>query len=134
MKMKREWLWLCTGYQGLVLIRNEKAERLTVENGLHDNSVYQILKTTRGKLYVFGDQGMSEIIVDQNNNVSFKAHYYPPNISQYGKFFSGIEAPDGTIWMGGEEGIAYLRNDSLHRFTFDGKQIFAALHNKRQRG
>jgi two-component system, LytTR family, sensor kinase len=119
----RGWLWIASGYQGLVLMRNGKEERFTVENGLHDNSVYHFLKTSSGKFYVFGDQGTSEIIINPDKTVSFKQYHYQPNISQYAKFFSGIEAPDGSIWIGGEEGIVYLRNDSLRKFTFGGKQF-----------
>ena len=117
------WLWIASGYQGIVVLRNNNIERITVENGLHDNSLYQFLKTNNGKLFVFGDQGASEIIVDQTQQISFKKFLYQPNISQYGKFFSGTDAPDGTIWMGGEEGIFYIKNDSIHRFTFNGKQF-----------
>jgi len=118
------WLWVASGYQGLVVIRNGNAERFTIENGLHDNSVYQFYKSANGKLYVFGDRGMSEIIVGGGKNISFKKYYYQPNISRHAKFYSGIEAPDGSIWLGGEEGIVFLRNDSLLPFTFKGKQVF----------
>lgn len=117
------WIWMASGYQGLTLLRNGGAQRFTIENGLHDNSLYQFLKTTDNRLFVFGDEGMSEILVDQNGNVSFKKHNIQPNISKYAKFYSGIEGPDGTIWAGGEEGLIYLQNDSLHRFELQGKQL-----------
>lgn len=117
------WLWAATGYQGLVLLRNGKTERFTIENGLHDNSIYQFLKTSNNKLYVFGDQGMSEILVNKDQTIAFKKFILQPNTTQYAKNYSGIESPDGSIWMGGEEGISFLKNDSLHRFTFNGKQF-----------
>jgi two-component system, LytTR family, sensor kinase len=117
------WLWIATGYQGLVLLRNGKTERFTIENGLHDNSIYQFLKTANNKLYVFGDQGMSEILVNKDQSISFKKFISPPNTTQYAKNYSGIEAPDGSIWMGGEEGIHFLRNDSLQHFVFRGKEV-----------
>ncbi len=117
------WLWIGSGYQGLVLIRNGKSERYTIENGLHDNSLYQFLKTRDGRLYVCGDQGLSEIIVDKNNTVSFRKFLFEPNITQYAKFYSCIEAPDGTVWTGGEEGLLYLHHDTLKRFNFNGKQL-----------
>lgn len=117
------WLWIASGYQGLALIRNGKAFRFTVENGLHDNSLHQFLRTTDNRLYVFGDEGLSEILVDKDGSVLFKPYHFQPNISKYAKFFSGIEGPDGTIWAGGEEGMINLRNDSLHRFALNGKQL-----------
>ena len=55
--------------------------------------------------------------------ISFKKFLYGPNTSQYAKFYSGITAPDGTVWLGGEEGLVYLRNDSLHKFLLNGKQL-----------
>jgi two-component system, LytTR family, sensor kinase len=116
-------LWVASGYQGLVLVHAGKEERFTVENGLHDNSVYHFLKTSKGKLYVIGDGGMSEIIVNTDKTVSFKKYHYQPNSSQHAKFFSAVEAPDGTIWMGGEEGLVYMRNDSLYKFSFSNKQL-----------
>lgn len=117
------WIWMASGYQGLILIRNGREQRFTVENGLHDNSLHQFLKTADNRFFVFGDEGLSEILVNHQMDVSFKKHSFQPNISKYSKFFSGLEGPDGTIWGGGEEGLVYLRNDSLHRFKLQGKQL-----------
>lgn len=120
---ERGWLWAATGYQGLVLIRNGRMERYTIENGLQDNSLYQFFKTSGGKCYVMGDQGMSEIIINADETISFKKFHYKPNTSKNATFYSGITAPDGTVWVGGEEGLAYLRNDSLYKFLLNGKQL-----------
>jgi ligand-binding sensor domain-containing protein len=117
------WIWMASGYQGLILVRNNVVQRFTIENGLHDNSVYQFLKTADNRFLVFGDEGLSEILVNRNGNISFKKHHILPNISKYAKYYSGIEGPDGTIWAGGEEGLIYLKKDSLHRFEFPGKQL-----------
>jgi two-component system, LytTR family, sensor kinase len=116
------WLWLASGYQGLVLLRNGKLQRYTVNDGLHDNSLHQFLETTDHRLYVLGDEGLSEVLVDNSGLVSFKKFRVQPNISQYAKFFSGVEGPDGAIWAAGEEGIIYLRDDSLHRVVLNGQQ------------
>jgi two-component system, LytTR family, sensor kinase len=120
---ERGWLWLATGYQGLVLIRNGRMERFTVENGLHDNTLTSFLRTKNGKMYVTGDVGISEIVVHTDNSVSFKKFILPANSTQHAKYFSAIEGPGESIWIAGEEGIAYLKNDSLHHFTFNGKQF-----------
>lgn len=120
---ERGWIWAASGYQGLALTRNGKAERFTIENGLHDNSLYHFIKTRNGKLYVTGDLGMSEIIVDKDKTISFKKYLYEPNTTRYAKFFAAIEAPGGSIWLGGEEGVAFLQNDSLKKYTFNDKQL-----------
>jgi two-component system, LytTR family, sensor kinase len=119
----RGWLWIASGYQGLVVVKNGKAESYTIENGLHDNSVYHFIKTSRGQLYVVGDAGMSEIVVTAGNKISFKKFQHKPNTTKYAKFFSGIEAPDGKIWIGGEEGLFYLQNGSLQKFSLNNKQL-----------
>lgn len=116
---EKGWLWLASGYQGVVLIRDNNTEHFTTENGLHDNALSQFVKTSNGKLFVVGDAGMSEVIIS-GKTVSFKKYYYPPNISQSAKFSSGIAAPDGSVWMGGEEGIVCLQNDTLHKFSLNG--------------
>ncbi len=120
---ERGWLWAATGYQGLVLLRNKKAERYSIANGLHDDSNYQFLKTVSGQLFVFGDHGISEIIVTDNNTVSFKKFLFEANSTQHAKFYSGIEAPNGRIWLGGQEGIVYLENDTLRKFKIAVKQL-----------
>lgn len=120
---ERSWLWMGSGYQGLVTLQNNKPQAFTEESGLHDNSFSRFLKTTSGKLYAVGDKGMSEIIVAPDNTVSFKKYYYLPGITKYAKFFAGIEAPDGSIWIGGEEGIFHLLNDSLQRFIINNSQV-----------
>jgi len=121
---ERGWIWAASGYQGLAVTRNGKAERFTVENGLHDNSLYHFIKTHNGKLYVTGDMGISEINVDKEKTISFKKFLYEPNTTRYAKFFAAIEAPGGSIWLGGEEGVVYLHNDSLEKYTFNGKQLY----------
>lgn len=120
---EKGWLWAASGYQGLAVARNGRTERYTVDDGLHDNSVYWFLKTTNHKFYVGGDQGMSEIIVTADNSISVKKFNLLPNTTIHAKFFSGIEAPDGTVWLGGEEGLVYFKNDSLKRFLLNGKQL-----------
>lgn len=121
---ERGWLWIGTGYQGIALYRNKKTVRFTEEaNKLHDNSIYSFLSTSRGKLFAIGDKGMSEIGVDEKDNISFKPFYSGPVITKAAKFYGGVEAPDGTIWIAGEEGLCFLQHDSLHKFSLSEKGI-----------
>ncbi len=120
---ERGWLWIGSGYQGLVVVRNNQLQTFTEKNGLHDNSFSRFLKTTAGKLYAVGDKGMSEIIVTPENTVSFKKYICLPLISKYAKFFAAVEGPDGSIWVGGEEGVFRLLHDSLQRFAVSNKQV-----------
>ncbi len=119
----RGWLWMATGYQGLIVVKDKKPLFFTVENGLHDNSFSHFLKTSNGKLYAIGDQGMTEIIVGSDESISFRKYSYFPNISKHAKFLAGIEGPDQTLWIGGEEGVHHLVNDSLRLFHIDNKHI-----------
>ena len=64
-------------------------------------------------MYVVGDNGLSKATISPKGDISFKPFYLLSKTSQHGRFFSAIEAPDGTIWTAGEEGVFYLRNDSL---------------------
>lgn len=120
---ERGWLWIGSGYQGIVLVKNNKPQIFTVENGLHDYSYSRFLKTTSGRLYAIGDQGVSEIIVAPDNTISFKKYFFRPSITKNGKFYASIEGPDGSIWIGGEEGICHLLNDSLQRVSIYNKQL-----------
>jgi ligand-binding sensor domain-containing protein len=118
---ERGWVWTGSGYQGLALIKNNQVKRFTVEDGLHDNSFSQFLKTSNGKLWAIGDHGVSEIIVDVKGVVSFKKYYRASGISRHAKFYSGIETPDGNMIIGGEEGLFSLKNDDLHPVMIDKK-------------
>lgn len=114
---ERGWLWAGTGYQGISLFKKGKVLNFTKdENNLHDNTIVSFFKTSRGRFFAIGDQGASEILVDAKENISFKKYYYFPNISRHAKFYSGIEAPGGAIWIAGEEGIKILKNDSIFSF------------------
>ncbi len=120
---ERGWLWAGSGYQGLALLKDRQVKRFSTENGLHDESFSQFLKTSGGKLFAIGDHGASEIVIDENNTVSFKKYYYPSNITKHAKFYSGIETPDGSIIIGGEEGMLRLKNDAFHPVMINNKTL-----------
>jgi signal transduction histidine kinase/ligand-binding sensor domain-containing protein len=121
---ERKWLWFGTGYQGIAVYRKGKIARYMSKDGLHDDSIEKFFESSSGKLYAMGDFGLTEIVVDGRNSIFFKKYKSKARISQYGGFFGAIEAPDQTIWVGGEEGLAYLKNDSLNFYKLGGADLF----------
>ena len=115
-------IWVGSGYQGMVLLKNGEQQRFTTADGLHSNSILCLYKAGNGSLYATGDRGITKMNIDKQQNISFKPYYYTPNISRHAKFFSVVESPAGEIWLGGEEGLAWLHNDSLLPFNIDGKK------------
>jgi signal transduction histidine kinase/ligand-binding sensor domain-containing protein len=121
---ERKWLWFGTGYQGIAVYRNGKITRYMSKDGLHDDSVKEFFRSSSGKLYAIGDFGMTEITVDNNDSIAFRKFITKARISQYASFFGAVEGPDYTIWLGGEEGLAYLKNDSLSAYKLNGKDLY----------
>lgn len=115
-------IWIGSGYQGLVILMKGNTQRFTTAEGLHNNSILCLYKAGNGILYAAGDYGVTKIKFDEQKSISFKPYYFAPNISRYAKFFSVIESPAGEIWMAGEEGFAYLHNDSLLSYSLNGKK------------
>lgn len=115
-------LWFASGYQGLVLLQKGSKKNFTEKDGLHDNSLNSFLLTGTGKLFVVGDAGITEII-SNGNSVQFKPYHVQPVSTKYGKFFTAIEGPDGTIWVGGEEGLFYLQGGQLLEYKPGNRQF-----------
>ncbi len=121
---ERKWLWFGTGYQGIAVYRKGKITRYIAANGMHDDSIKKFFKSSDGKLYAIGDFGVTEIMVGKNDSIYFKKYKTKARISQYGSFFGAVEGPDHTIWLGGEEGLAYLKNDSLVSYKLNGEDLY----------
>lgn len=119
---EREAVWMGSGYQGLAVLYNNQLRHFTNADGLHSNSLLCFYRAGNGDFYVAGDGGITKINIGQQQSVSFRPYYYSHRTSRYAKFFSITESPDGTIWMGGEEGLVYLQNDSLLPFLPGGSE------------
>ena len=87
---ERGSIWIGTGYQGLVLLNNNRQWHFTKADGLHSNSLLCFSKTSNGGFYAAGDRGVTRINGDQEKSISFTPYYYSPNVSRHAKFFSII--------------------------------------------
>ena len=116
-------LWIGSGYQGLVMSDKHQLRRFTRTEGLHDNSVNNIYKARNGDLFAVGDHGISKINTGTGEKVSFTSYRYEARTSLSARFFSAIEAPDETIWVAGEEGLFFLKNDSLNKYQLHNRKI-----------
>lgn len=121
---KRKWIWLGSGYQGMAVYKNGEIKNYTEEDGIHDNSIRNFLETGKNRLFAIGDMGLTEVLIDDKEKISFKKFYAQKRISQYATFYSAIEGPDGKIWLGGEEGIFYLQKDSVYRFNLTNRDLY----------
>ena len=130
----RKWIWFGTGYQGMVVFRNNRLVRYLENDGLHDNSIKKFFRASTGTIYAMGDFGVTEIIVDDSDNVKFIPHKSSAHLSQYGSYLGAVEAPDKTVWFAGEEGLAYLKKGALQLFTLNGKNLFISDIKKDRKG
>ena len=121
-KDSRGWMWLGSGYQGVVLIKNRDTIRLTKKDGLGSNSNYFIHEDRHGNIYTGGDGGFSRISVDPSSgNYSIKSFYYLNPGDNLQTFQDCVEAGDGSLWLGGQKGLFHLQNDSLIHFALSGE-------------
>ena len=121
-KDSRGWMWLGTGYQGLVLIKNSDTVHLTKKDGLGSNSNYFIHEDKDGNIYTGGDGGFSRITIDPSSGgYSIKSFYYLDPGDNLETFQDCVEASDGSLWLGGQKGIFQLKNDSLTRYALGGE-------------
>jgi len=128
-------LWFATGYEGLVHRLKNRNEVFTEADGLRNNSNHAFYKASDGRLFVFGDQGVSQILYSPaTQKVAFRNFYIDAVNSQYATLFSAIESPDKTMWFAGQEGIFKLTNDSLQAYTLDKKTVSVADMKKDNQG
>ena len=116
----RHWLWLGTGYQGIVLIINHQINRLTKADGLSSNSNYFFYEDADKNIYTGGDGGFSKITYDSlSKSFHFKNFYYKVAGENIETFKSCVAGPDNTLWLVGQLGIFHLTHDSLIHFSLN---------------
>lgn len=97
-------LWLGTGGQGVVSIRNGVATRYTTRQGLVNNFIRAFCEDRSGRLWVGTDGGVSVW-----NGKTFK-NYDMSNGLVYPSVRTIVETKDGSLWIGTDEGISLARN------------------------
>jgi ligand-binding sensor domain-containing protein/signal transduction histidine kinase len=118
------WLWMATGYEGVVVYHDGKKEHLTVKDGLRDGNNNFLYKTSMGNLFAMGDMGLTEIIVSgMQKSISFKNYFLNPMFSQHATLNGCAEGPGNILWSGGIEGLYYLSKDSLSKYNLTDRRI-----------
>src|SRR5690606_6403525 len=94
--------------------------RITVDDGLFNNGVFQILEDARGYLWMGCNRGIYRVNKRELNelaagrertvtSIAYGASDGLPNAECNGGFWpSGVEAPDGTLWFPTQGGIAVV--------------------------
>lgn len=114
-------LWAATGYQGIALYKNGWLKNFTTKNGLPDNTHHAFFKTASGELWTAGDNGITRISKNKRGLFSFR-WFTHPGPTLYHKIYGLMQAPDGSLWAGGQLGLFHLQNDSLRRYALPEMQ------------
>lgn len=127
-------LWFGTGYQGIALYKNGRLKNFTTQSGLPDNSHYSFYKSNAGEFWSAGDMGLTRIKKGLNDSVIFQPFFYNTPVD-YHKVYGITEAPDGTIWAGGQLGLFYIE-DTLCTYSLpelhDRKLFVTAIKQDKQ--
>ena len=114
-------LWIATRGAGLVRIAGGKASRITTQEGLLSNAIFQIVGDTHGKLWMSGPLGLSSVSLMDLNAV---ADGRSPSVSvlSYGagdgletaQINGGVQpagciSSDGELWFPSVRGAIHFR-------------------------
>jgi ligand-binding sensor domain-containing protein/signal transduction histidine kinase len=145
-------LWIGTRGGGLVRIRNGKAARVTTQEGLWSNSIFQVVGDGAGSLWMSGSTGISAASVNdlnaaaegQTEPIAVLAYgtgdgLGPPQING-GVQPSGCMSGDGELWFPSVKGAVHFKPGhprTGYRFPVrveaalvDGKSVPAASEVK----
>ena len=114
-------LWIGTRGAGLVRVQNGKASRITTQEGLLSNSIFQVIGDGRGRLWMSGPLGLSAAsIADLNSAADGKSESVA--VLSYGTGDglestqinggvqpSGCVAPDGELWFPSVKGAVHFK-------------------------
>lgn len=96
---------------GLSICREKEIRTLTVEDGLASNSVCSIIEDDTGDIWVVCRAGISHM--DANDNVIMTYdHEYGIKVQEFSPN-SIAKSSDGTIWVGGIDGLVSFRPSDI---------------------
>lgn len=107
---QRNVLWLATTYQGLIAFDGHTTKKYSLADGLGDAGLNDIILTQQNGLWAVGDGGITHIQYDSLSR-KYKLHFFEHNTNRYRFtiFYSGIEAPDQTLWLASDVGLLLFR-------------------------
>ena len=110
------WLLLARPLAGLEPDRKASSYSIQgwfTEHGLPSYKIRAMTQTRGGYLWIATAQGLARF--DGSRFTVFNGSTNPE--LRGGGFFAVIEAPDGTLWFGGDNGLFQWRNGHFDRFT-----------------
>jgi ligand-binding sensor domain-containing protein/signal transduction histidine kinase len=126
----QDTLWIATRGGGLVRVRNGNVSRITTQEGLPSNSIFQVIGDNAGRLWMSGPLGISSAsFVDLNSVADGKVRSIP--VFSYGagdglestQINGGVQpagciGPDGEVWFPSVKGAIHF-NPSHYRSEQD---------------
>jgi ligand-binding sensor domain-containing protein len=110
-------IWIGTKGGGLNFFDRKKNSfhHFTEKDGLSNNSIYCMVKDNNGRLWIGTSFGLSNF---NPGTKKFKNYFRADGLvnNEYNRR-SACKMPDGTIFMGGMDGIDYFHPDSLFRLV-----------------
>ncbi len=117
----RETLWMATPGAGLVRVKNGKVSRITTQEGLPGNSIFQLAGDSGGRLWMSGPLGLSSAsLVDLNSAADGTLGSVP--VLSYGigdglessQMNGGVQpsgcvASDGELWFPSIKGAVHFK-------------------------
>jgi signal transduction histidine kinase/ligand-binding sensor domain-containing protein len=118
-------LWIGTYDSGLALLRDGKFTKITLENGLFSNGVFQILPDERGNFWISSNQGIYR--VNRQQLIDFADGKLSTIVSTAfgksdgmlstecngGRQPAGLKTKDGKLWFPTQDGVAIVDPESV---------------------
>jgi ligand-binding sensor domain-containing protein/signal transduction histidine kinase len=120
-------LWIATRGGGLIRIRNGKVSRITTQEGLPSNSIFQVIADDAGRVWMSGPLGISSAsFVDLNSVADGKLSSIP--VFSYGagdglestQINGGVQpagciGPQGEVWFPSVKGAIHFNPNHYRR-------------------
>lgn len=121
----RLWIGTNTGLYVLDL-KTLNVRHIKHEDGLLGNMVQSITDTGKGEIWVSTNAGVTRVRLSDDNIINFSSYN-----GMYGNEFSRNAAllmPDGNLWLGGNEGVAFFNPKDVARPGAEPKFFVTGLY------